>query len=118
MCKGEILFVARLGRFLKNILLNQQYNSLNTSDCMARGLVYLHNIPCLWTSLVCTVTIFNFCDSNVFVTQLLIFAAGLLNWSLISLINLVTSLILRFTSPKTGNVLSVNYNQATVHAIC
>ncbi|KAI3472681.1 hypothetical protein Pfo_030830 [Paulownia fortunei] len=37
-----------------------------------------------------------------FVLPLLLLTAGLLNWSLISLINLVTSLLFRFTSPKTG----------------
>ncbi|KAL3626048.1 hypothetical protein CASFOL_029597 [Castilleja foliolosa] len=37
-----------------------------------------------------------------FVLPLLLLTVGLLNWSLISLINLVTSLILRFCSPKIG----------------
>ncbi|KAL7126558.1 hypothetical protein ABFS83_14G196300 [Erythranthe nasuta] len=37
-----------------------------------------------------------------FVLPLLLLTAGLLNWSLISLIHLVTSLLFRFTSPKTG----------------
>ncbi|KAI3449584.1 hypothetical protein Pfo_006249 [Paulownia fortunei] len=37
-----------------------------------------------------------------FVLPLLLLTAGLLNWSLISLINLVTSLLLRFTAPKRG----------------
>ncbi|KAL8513510.1 hypothetical protein ACS0TY_012829 [Phlomoides rotata] len=37
-----------------------------------------------------------------FVLPLLLLIAGLLNWSLISLINLVASLVFRFTSPKTG----------------
>ncbi|KAK6120115.1 hypothetical protein DH2020_046151 [Rehmannia glutinosa] len=37
-----------------------------------------------------------------FVLPLLLLTAGLLNWSLISLINLVASLIFRFTSPKIG----------------
>lgn len=32
------------------------------------------------------------------------FAAGLLDWSLISLINLVASLLFRFAGPKRGNV--------------
>ncbi|XP_047959723.1 piezo-type mechanosensitive ion channel homolog isoform X1 [Salvia hispanica] len=37
-----------------------------------------------------------------FVLPLLLLIAGLLNWSLISFINLVASLIFRFTFPKTG----------------
>lgn len=32
----------------------------------------------------------------------MIFAAGMLNWSLISFINLATSLVLRFSAPKRG----------------
>lgn len=46
-----------------------------------------------------------------FVVSLLIsanfvsFAAGILNWSLISFINLTTSLVLRFTAPKRGTAL-------------
>ncbi|PIN07686.1 hypothetical protein CDL12_19746 [Handroanthus impetiginosus] len=37
-----------------------------------------------------------------FVLPLLLLTAGLMNWSLISLINLVTSLLLRFNAPKRG----------------
>ncbi|MCD7466564.1 hypothetical protein HAX54_003378 [Datura stramonium] len=37
-----------------------------------------------------------------FVLPFLLLSAGLLNWSLISLVNLVSSLLLRFTAPKRG----------------
>ncbi|OIT06221.1 piezo-type mechanosensitive ion channel-like protein [Nicotiana attenuata] len=37
-----------------------------------------------------------------FVLPSLLLSAGLLNWSLISLVNLVSSLLLRFTAPKRG----------------
>lgn len=42
------------------------------------------------------------------------FAAGLLNWSLISFVNLVTSLLLRFNAPKRGNVLVLDLNKANL----
>lgn len=47
-------------------------------------------------------------DSTIISYILCYFAAGLLNWGLISLINLATSLLFRYTSPKTGSALSVS----------
>lgn len=44
----------------------------------------------------------------------MICAAGMLNWSLISFINLTTSLVLRFSAPKRGtSSLYLDLNKAT-----
>lgn len=42
----------------------------------------------------------------VLIPIFLFYAAGLLNWSLISFVNLTTSLVLRFTAPKRGRALA------------